>query len=136
VACQFGVMFFPDKVQGYRAARRVPKPGGHFLFNAWETSPVFSGGVIRIEEGMPVNLEASVRSRGSIVDFSELRPETGYLQRPVRPRYIRRVSAAADHILCARTGRRRRGLHGGPCGDGLHAAGRRKRLRARNPVPH
>jgi ubiquinone/menaquinone biosynthesis C-methylase UbiE len=36
VACQFGVMFFPDKVQGYREARRVLKPGGHFLFNVWD----------------------------------------------------------------------------------------------------
>jgi hypothetical protein len=26
VACQFGVMFFPDKVQGYREARRIPQP--------------------------------------------------------------------------------------------------------------
>jgi ubiquinone/menaquinone biosynthesis C-methylase UbiE len=36
VACQFGVMFFPDKVQGYREARRVLKPGGHFFFNVWD----------------------------------------------------------------------------------------------------
>jgi ubiquinone/menaquinone biosynthesis C-methylase UbiE len=36
VACQFGVMFFPDKVQGYRQARRVLKPGGRFLFNVWD----------------------------------------------------------------------------------------------------
>lgn len=36
VACQFGVMFFPDKGQGYREARRVLKPGGHFLFNVWD----------------------------------------------------------------------------------------------------
>src|SRR5262249_26188677 len=35
VACQFGAMFFPDKVQGYREARRVLKRGGHFLFNVW-----------------------------------------------------------------------------------------------------
>jgi ubiquinone/menaquinone biosynthesis C-methylase UbiE len=35
VACQFGVMFFPDKVQGYREARRVLKPGGYFFFNVW-----------------------------------------------------------------------------------------------------
>lgn len=36
VACQFGVMFFPNKVQGYKEARRVLRPGGRFLFNAWD----------------------------------------------------------------------------------------------------
>jgi ubiquinone/menaquinone biosynthesis C-methylase UbiE len=35
VVCQFGVMFFPDKVKGYEEARRVLRPGGHFLFNVW-----------------------------------------------------------------------------------------------------
>ena len=37
VACQFGAMFFPDKVQGYREAHRVLKRGGHFFFNVWDT---------------------------------------------------------------------------------------------------
>jgi len=36
VACQFGVMFFPDKLQGYKEARRVLRPGGHFFFNVWD----------------------------------------------------------------------------------------------------
>ena len=36
VACQFGVMFFPDKVQGYREARRVLRPGGRLFFNVWD----------------------------------------------------------------------------------------------------
>jgi ubiquinone/menaquinone biosynthesis C-methylase UbiE len=36
VACQFGAMFFPDKVEGYRQARRVLKPGGRFFFNVWD----------------------------------------------------------------------------------------------------
>ncbi|MEA2900047.1 MAG: hypothetical protein QOJ84_5662 [Bradyrhizobium sp.] len=36
VACQFGAMFFPDKVLGYKEARRVLKPGGHFFFNVWD----------------------------------------------------------------------------------------------------
>lgn len=36
VACQFGVMFFPDRIKGYKEARRVLKPGGHFLFSVWD----------------------------------------------------------------------------------------------------
>jgi ubiquinone/menaquinone biosynthesis C-methylase UbiE len=36
VACQFGAMFFPDKVGGYKEARRVLKPGGRFFFNVWD----------------------------------------------------------------------------------------------------
>lgn len=36
VVCQFGVMFFPDRVAGYKEARRVLRPGGQFLFNAWD----------------------------------------------------------------------------------------------------
>jgi ubiquinone/menaquinone biosynthesis C-methylase UbiE len=36
VCCQFGAMFFPDRVRGYREARRVLKRGGHFLFNVWD----------------------------------------------------------------------------------------------------
>ncbi|HET7166173.1 MAG TPA: methyltransferase domain-containing protein [Pseudolabrys sp.] len=36
VACQFGAMFFPDRVAGYKEARRVLKPRGHFIFNVWD----------------------------------------------------------------------------------------------------
>jgi ubiquinone/menaquinone biosynthesis C-methylase UbiE len=36
VVCQFGAMFFPDKVAAYAEARRVLKPGGSFLFNVWD----------------------------------------------------------------------------------------------------
>ena len=35
VVCQFGAMFFPDRVAGYREIRRVLRPGGTFLFNVW-----------------------------------------------------------------------------------------------------
>jgi ubiquinone/menaquinone biosynthesis C-methylase UbiE len=45
VFCQFGAMFFPDRPSGYREARRVLKPGGHFLFNVWD----------RIEENVFAN---------------------------------------------------------------------------------
>jgi ubiquinone/menaquinone biosynthesis C-methylase UbiE len=36
VVCQFGAMFFPDRIAAYREARRVLKPGGRFLFNVWD----------------------------------------------------------------------------------------------------
>jgi ubiquinone/menaquinone biosynthesis C-methylase UbiE len=36
VLCQFGVMFFPDKVAAYRETRRVLKPDGPFVFNVWD----------------------------------------------------------------------------------------------------
>jgi SAM-dependent methyltransferase len=36
VVCQFGVMFFPDRPKAYAEVRRVLKPGGTFLFNAWD----------------------------------------------------------------------------------------------------
>ncbi|MGZ5829587.1 MAG: class I SAM-dependent methyltransferase [Xanthobacteraceae bacterium] len=45
VCCQFGAMFFPDRVLGYREAKRVLRPGGCFLFNVWD----------RIEENVFAN---------------------------------------------------------------------------------
>jgi ubiquinone/menaquinone biosynthesis C-methylase UbiE len=35
VVCQFGAMFFSDRPTAYREARRVLKPGGHFIFSVW-----------------------------------------------------------------------------------------------------
>lgn len=43
VVCQFGLMFLPDKVQGFREARRVLHAGGVLLANVWrplEANPV------------------------------------------------------------------------------------------------
>jgi SAM-dependent methyltransferase len=36
VLCQFGVMFFADKVAGYREAFRALKARGRFVFNVWD----------------------------------------------------------------------------------------------------
>lgn len=37
VACQFGVMFFPDRVLGHREAHRVLRPGGSLVFAVWDS---------------------------------------------------------------------------------------------------
>jgi len=34
--CQFGAMFFPDKVRAFAQARRVLRPGGWFIFSVWD----------------------------------------------------------------------------------------------------
>jgi SAM-dependent methyltransferase len=36
VVCQFGVMFFGNKMAGYREVCRVLRPGGRFVFNVWD----------------------------------------------------------------------------------------------------
>jgi len=37
LACQFGVMFFPDIERSYSEACRVLRPGGNYLFSLWDT---------------------------------------------------------------------------------------------------
>lgn len=37
VVCQFGVMFLSNRVDAYSGVLRVLRPGGSFLFNAWDT---------------------------------------------------------------------------------------------------
>ncbi|HEX7287815.1 MAG TPA: class I SAM-dependent methyltransferase [Candidatus Angelobacter sp.] len=36
VVCQFGAMFFPDKIAAFGEALRVLKPGGRFIFSSWD----------------------------------------------------------------------------------------------------
>ncbi len=36
VCCQFGVMFFPNRVAGYAEARRALRPGGRFVCSVWD----------------------------------------------------------------------------------------------------
>jgi ubiquinone/menaquinone biosynthesis C-methylase UbiE len=64
VVCQFGVMFFPDKVSAYREALRVLRPGGRFLFNVWlgihenELAELVSEAVAGLFPGDPPNFLA------------------------------------------------------------------------------
>jgi len=53
VVCQFGVMFYPDKVRGNSEARRVLRDGGHYLTAIWD----------RIERNPLSNLAHETMSR-------------------------------------------------------------------------
>jgi ubiquinone/menaquinone biosynthesis C-methylase UbiE len=56
VTCQFGVMFFPDRIGAYREAWRVLRPGGYFLFNAWgalAVNPVMAAAVEGVAQRYP-----------------------------------------------------------------------------------
>jgi SAM-dependent methyltransferase len=44
IACQFGVMFFPDRPIAFAGARRVLRPGGRLLFNTWGALPTHEFG--------------------------------------------------------------------------------------------
>ncbi len=37
VVCQFGVMFYPDRVKGHREAKRVLKADGRYVFTLWDS---------------------------------------------------------------------------------------------------
>jgi ubiquinone/menaquinone biosynthesis C-methylase UbiE len=36
ILCQFGVMFFPDKIRAFKEVKRVLRQCGHFIFNVWD----------------------------------------------------------------------------------------------------
>ena len=92
VLCQFGVMFFPDKVQANSEARRVLEPGGHYLvvtFDRLDRNPVPKAAEEAVERLFPDDpprymergpfsytdpqlIEADLRSAG----FSQIEIET------------------------------------------------------------
>ena len=58
VVCQYGVMFFPDRVQGFREAHRVLKPGGLLVFNVWDSrdvNPMADAVIVALERRYPAH---------------------------------------------------------------------------------
>ena len=47
LVCQFGVMFFPDRVAAFAEAARTLRPGGSYLFTVWDEvhTSTFAGAV-------------------------------------------------------------------------------------------
>lgn len=58
VVCQFGVMFFPDKVAAFAEAARVLRPGGRMIFTVWDVvaaSPFAAALVDSVAATLPTN---------------------------------------------------------------------------------
>jgi SAM-dependent methyltransferase len=64
VVCQFGVMFFPDKLTAYREARRVLRKGGTYFLSVWDTldsSPFFDVVTAAMAQAFPQDPPAFFR---------------------------------------------------------------------------
>jgi ubiquinone/menaquinone biosynthesis C-methylase UbiE len=64
IVCQYGVMFFPDKVKAMQEARRVLKPGGTYLFNVWdslERNPIAAAVQAELDAMYPQNPPSFLR---------------------------------------------------------------------------
>jgi len=64
IVCQYGVMFFPDKVKSMQEARRVLKPGGTYLFNVWdslERNPIAAAVQTELDAMYPQNPPSFLR---------------------------------------------------------------------------
>jgi SAM-dependent methyltransferase len=92
VACQFGVMFYPDRVRGHAEAHRVLQPGGRYLFSVWdaiETNPAcetaaqtdvveaawevpdVANAAIAMCQGTPLRAEIEARDPGGVQRATE-----------------------------------------------------------------
>ncbi|WP_300682911.1 class I SAM-dependent methyltransferase [Nocardioides sp.] len=70
VVCQFGAMFFPDRVRGFAEAARVLRPGRSFFFGVWDS-------IERNDLAAAVTATLRELSPGGAFDFLERTPH-GY----------------------------------------------------------
>jgi ubiquinone/menaquinone biosynthesis C-methylase UbiE len=93
IVCQFGVMFFPDKLRAMQEARRVLAPRGRYLFNVWASLD---------HNPIPAAVHDALAARfpGNPPNFLKAAPY-GYFDRAVIERTLREAgftSVTADTI--------------------------------------
>jgi SAM-dependent methyltransferase len=92
VFCQFGAMFFPDKIRAHKEAHRVLRPNGHYLlltYNRLELNPIakaaqdavnalFADDRVEYMERGPFSYADPVRIKGDLLaaGFSNIEIET------------------------------------------------------------
>ena len=101
VVCQFGAMFFPDRVAAYEEIRRVLRPGGSFLFSIWngieqnEFAAVVTEAVGELYPGdPPMFLARTPHGHGSPIEIEGEVRAAGFTHCELAPRDD--VSVAAD----------------------------------------
>ena len=126
VCCQFGAMFFPDRSIAYGEAKRVLKPGGHFLFNVWDRieenvfaddvtnalAEIFPNDPPRFLARTPHGYHDTALIRGELMDvgFSHVAIETR-AEQSRRPRRAFRRLLIVRELLSATKSRPETGEH-------------------------
>ena len=99
IVSQFGVMFYSDRRKAYAEAYRVLRPGGVFLFNAWDhihRNPVARLADEVLEQYFPVNTPAFYKVPFSYHQPDEIRADLESAGFDVTSMQVLRLTGHAD----------------------------------------
>ena len=103
IACQFGVMFFPDKLRGFSEAMRVLKPGGRLHFSVWDSLEHNRYSKVVHETAMSLSRELTFMaipySYSNVGDIKATLEEAGFrgMEISVQPREMQ--AGSANHVV-------------------------------------
>lgn len=100
----FGLMFFPDRVQGFRELLRVLRPGGQAYVAAWgplETSPLMRARAAAVRAADPTAPSPAqhVLSLEDVAVFAQEMREAGFTDVVIEPIYREREFKTLDELI-------------------------------------
>ncbi|SMY06752.1 class I SAM-dependent methyltransferase [Flavimaricola marinus] len=124
VLCQFGAMFFPDRIKGFSEARRVLRSGGRFVFSTWgplernDFSRIAVETLIRLyPENPPLFLARTPFGYSESHQIEADLTAAGFDDYRIEEVSIHSVAETADHFAYGQT-------HGSPLGLEIEALGK------------